>query len=88
MRNTLRKVDMRFFDTSLFEMKATRVRARRARKNRPARKSGIEVRITFKNPSDAAEGKLTRHQLKDKFHYVYLDFGPPTPAAKNTGKAP
>jgi len=85
LRNTLRKVDMRFFDTALFEMKATRVRARRARKSRPARKSGIEVRITFKNASDAAEGKIGRHQLKDKFHYIYLDFGPPTPVSS---KAP
>ncbi len=86
LRNTRRKVDMRFFDTALFEMKATRVRARRARKDRPARKSGVEIRIAFKNPSDAGEGKVSRHQLKDKFHYIYLDFGPPTPVSK-TGKA-
>lgn len=77
LRNTLRKVDMRFFDTALFEMKAKRVYARRAYKGRPARKAGIEVRITFKNPVNAGEGKISRAVLKDKFHYIYLDFGPP-----------
>lgn len=83
-RNTRRKLDTRYFDTAIFGIKARRVHARRAHKDRPARKAGIEVRITFKNAADAREGKISRAVLKDKFSYVFLDFGPGTPAAKSS----
>lgn len=83
-RNTLRKLDTRYFDTAIDWVDARRVRARRARKGRSARKSGIEVHIAFKNAADAREGKVSRALMKDKFQYVFLDFGAGTPAAKTS----
>lgn len=73
-RNVSRRLDMRFFDTSLRELKSKRVSRRRATKTRPAQAAGIELRITFKDPSDAQLAEASMRQEKDGYTYLYLDF--------------
>ncbi len=87
-RNTLRRLDVRFFDTSLLEVKSKRVRRRRAHKGQPARKAGIELHITFKNPADLHEATAQLHKEKDDFYYLYLDFGPATPLPEGEQETP
>jgi hypothetical protein len=72
--NTWRRIDTRFFDNPLGSIVAKAVRAARATKNRPARKTGIEVRVTFKNPKDAREGSLRTATEADGMFYAYLAF--------------
>jgi hypothetical protein len=73
--NTWRQVDTRFFDNPLAGMVARPVRAARATKTSPARGSGIEVRVTFKNPKDAREGTVRAAAAEaDGMYYAYLAF--------------
>jgi hypothetical protein len=73
--NTWRQVDTRFFDNPLAGMVARPVRAARATKASPARGSGIEVRVTFKNPKDAREGTVRAATAEaDGMYYAYLAF--------------
>jgi len=74
-RNTWRQVDTRFFDNPLAYVIARQVGAARATKNRPARSSGIDVRITFKNPKDTHEGNVRAAAADaDGFYYAYVAF--------------
>ena len=77
-RNTIRRIDTRFFSTAVLEIKTMRVSRRRARKGKPARKAGIEIHVTFKNPADAREATASLKKEKDDFFYLYLDFSPAT----------
>ncbi len=71
-RNARRRLDTRFFETSLRQVVPKRAR----RKGK--RKAGVALHISFKNPSDArsASAQLSREQ--DGYYYLYLDFGPGT----------
>jgi len=83
--NTWRTVDTRFFDNPLSFVQARQVGATRATKTRPARGSGIDVRITFKNPKDAREGTLRAAAADaDGMFYAYLGF----PEGTDTGGKP
>jgi hypothetical protein len=76
--NTWRFIDTRFFETPL-----SRVVAKRKGK-------GIEVRISFKNAKDAAQGSVRTATEADGLYYAYLAFsgtGTPTETAP-TAKAP
>jgi len=79
--NTGRPVDTRFFDNPLARIAAKKVRAERA-KGRAARAAGIEVRIAFKQASDAQEGQVRSETGPDGMHYVYLTFPPGTAPAE------
>jgi len=74
--NTWRPIDTRFFDTSV-----ARVTARKKGK-------GIEVRVAFKNPKDAAQGSVRTATEADGRYYVYLSFAGGSSAAEPTPKAP
>jgi len=65
--NARRPLDTRFFDTTLRRVVSKRVRG------------AIQLRISFKNPADAA--KATADMQKndgDGYTYLFLDFGPPS----------
>jgi len=68
-RNASRRLDTRFFETSLREVLPKR--ARRQGK----RKAGLALHISFKNPSDAQSASAKVSKEQDGFHYLYLDFG-------------
>jgi hypothetical protein len=72
--NTWRQIDTRFFDNPLAGMVARAVRATRAGKGRPARSSGIAIRVKFKNPKDAREASVTTKTEADGLYYAYLAF--------------
>ncbi len=72
--NTWRQVDTRFFDNPISGMVARQVGAARASKSHPAHRSGIDVRIAFKNPKDAREGAVRSQAEADGMHYTYLAF--------------
>jgi hypothetical protein len=76
VRNLRRHVDTRFFANPLAQITARVVSARRARKGRPARSAGVEVRIQFKNPKDAKEAAVRTATEADGLNYVYLSFPP------------
>jgi hypothetical protein len=76
-RNVSRRLDMRFFDSALRQVISKRVFKQRARKNRPAQTPGIELRIHFKTPADAAQATATMRAAKDGYHYLLLDFAAP-----------
>jgi hypothetical protein len=76
VRNLRRHVDTRFFANPLARITAKPVSARRARKGRPARQAGVEVRIQFKNPKDAKEASVRTATEADGLNYVYLSFPP------------
>jgi len=84
-QNTWRLVDTRFFDNPLAGLVARGVGARRGTKKTAARTAGIDVRITFKNPKDAREGKLHTGTEADGMFYAYLDFPEGTEPAGTTG---
>jgi hypothetical protein len=87
-QNTWRLVDTRFFDNPLAGLVARGVSARRGTKKQPARAAGIDVRITFKNPKDAREGKLRTQTEADGMFYAYLDFPEGTEAPGDAKQAP
>ncbi|ACY16254.1 hypothetical protein Hoch_3754 [Haliangium ochraceum DSM 14365] len=76
-RNVSRRLDTRFFDTSLAQVLSKRVGKRRARRDTPARTAGIELSVTFKDPSAAREAQIEARQAEDGYHYLYLEFDPP-----------
>jgi len=79
--NTGRPIDTRFFENPLARITARKVRAARASKGRAGHPAGIEVRIAFKNASDAREGQLRAETGPDGLHYVFLAFPPGSAAA-------
>lgn len=76
-RNARRRLDTRFFKTGLRQVTSRRVGKRRARGDRPARAAGIEVRIQFKDPSQARTARADIVSEKDGYHYLFLDFAGP-----------
>jgi len=74
-RNVRRPLDTRFFDTPVARVTVKKVGARRARKGRPARKAGVEVRVAFKRAADAREASARTATEADHWFYLYLDFG-------------
>lgn len=79
-RNARRRLDVRYFDTSLLMITNKRVSAARAKGDRPAHKRGIRLAIEFKNPNDARAAQASVQKEADGFYYLYLDFGPGTDA--------
>lgn len=77
--NTRRPLDTRFFESPVARVAAKAVRARKKTRKAPARKAGIEVRISFKNASDAREGNLRQETEADGTYVIYLDI----PAARS-----
>jgi hypothetical protein len=73
--NTRRPLDTRFFESTEARVTARAVRARKKTRKAPARKGGIEVRITFKNAADAREGNLRQETAPDGTFVIYLDLG-------------
>ncbi len=75
--NTWRFIDTRFFETTLAKVA-------------PKRKGkGIEVRVTFKNPKDAAQGSVRTATEADGLYYAYLSFsGTSAPATEAEKPAP
>lgn len=67
-QNTWRPIDTRFFETTL-----SRITARKKGK-------GIEVRVAFKNPKDAAQGSVKTSTEADGMYYVYVSFTGTAPA--------
>jgi hypothetical protein len=85
VRNTRRPIDTRYFENPLSRITAKPVKARRAKKGRPGRKAGIEVRIQFKNPKDANEASVRTATEADGLFYAYLSFPPGTDLPSTTG---
>jgi hypothetical protein len=76
-QNTWRPIDTRFFDTPIARITAKKVR------------KGVEVRVAFKNPKDAAQGTVRTATEADGFYYAYLDFaGGGAPPAAATDEPP
>jgi hypothetical protein len=62
-QNTWRPIDTRFFATPV-----ARVTAKK-------KGSSVEVRITYKNPKEAAQGAVRTETGADGMYYVHLGFG-------------
>ena len=73
-RNARRRLDTRFFATTLRLVTSRAVGKRRARKGKPAQTMGIELRIQFKNASDTRQARAELVEEKDGYHYLFLDF--------------
>ena len=73
-RNAARRVDATFFGTAVAEILGKHVRTKRKR----TRTTGVEFRITFRDQKNVAKAKISSHKGGDGFHYLYLDFDPPT----------
>ena len=89
-QNAGRPIDTRFFDNPLAKIAARSVGASRATKAHPARKSGIEARIAFKNAKDAKEAAVRTATEADGLYYAYLSFpeGTASSAPVSTPKQP
>jgi len=74
-QNTWRPIDTHFFENPLSRIAARRVGAARATKAGPAHAAGIEVKIAFKNATDAKEGATRTATEADGYYYAYLSFG-------------
>ncbi len=74
--NDTRPLDTRFFETAVSRVAAKRVAATGRGKKRTA--AGVEVRIQFKDAKSARSGDARLEKAADGFHYLYLDFGPPS----------
>ena len=82
-----RTIDTRYFDNPLSAINAHPVGAARASKAGPAHASGIEVRLTFKNPKDAHEAQVRTATESDGMFYTYLTFAEGADAAANAPPA-
>jgi hypothetical protein len=71
-QNTWRPIDTRFFDTPIARVVARRASAAKGKNSHPA---DVEVRITFKNPKDAAQAAVRTATEQDGYFYAYLTFG-------------
>jgi len=70
--NTRRPIDTRFFDNPLARITAQP--GKRASKKSRSKARGIDVRIVFKNPKEAAPGTLRMATEADGLFYAYLSF--------------
>jgi hypothetical protein len=87
-RNATRPLDTRFFGSTVARIVPRRVGARRAGKGQPAHKAGVELRIEFKNPADAAEATVSAKVEQDGYFYVYLDFPAAAPSTDPAAPPP
>lgn len=81
--NARRRLDARFFDTAVRQVTTNRIKRQRRSKRRRGRRGrasgGVEVRIAFKNPADAAEGNASMATSKeDGYTYLFLDLAAPS----------
>lgn len=67
-QNTWRPIDTRYFDTPLERIVARKIGGAHAHGR------GIELQITFKHPSDAAQAQLRSATEADGYYYSYLTF--------------
>lgn len=75
-QNTWRPIDTRFFATSVARVSAKK------------KGSAVEVRITFKNAKDAAQGEVRTATGADGMYYVHLGFaGGPSAAVSAPDKS-
>jgi hypothetical protein len=75
-QNTWRQLDTRFFDTPISKIVAGYGKSR-----------AIEVRVTFKNPKEAAQAQMRTATEGDGYFYAYLTFGGGgAPSAQNPEK--
>ncbi len=86
-RNARRRIETRYFDTSIMLISSKRVRRRRAHKGRPAQSGGVAFYIQFKNPSDARQAQARLGKLEDGYYYLNLDFGPATSGTSSPGSS-
>ncbi|MBT8493673.1 MAG: hypothetical protein KJO07_11485 [Deltaproteobacteria bacterium] len=84
-RNTRRRLDTRFFDTAVATVRSKRARRRRARKGRPAQKSGVVLSFRFKTADDAQQAQASMSKAEDGYTYLYLDFSPAKERADDSG---
>jgi hypothetical protein len=70
-QNTWRQLDTRYFDTPILKIVAGYGKKK---------KGNIEVRVTFKNPKDAAQAQMRTATGSDGYFYAYLTFGGGTSA--------
>jgi hypothetical protein len=70
--NTRRPIDTRFFDNPLARITAQP--GKRSSKRSKSKARGIDVRIVFKNPKEAAAGTLRMATEADGLFYAYLSF--------------
>lgn len=85
VQNTRRPIDTSYFDNPIARISARTVKASRARKGKPAQAAGVEVRISFKNPRDAAPGSLRTATEADGRAYTYLSFARGTVPTETVG---
>lgn len=77
--NTRRAIETAYFDNPIARITTRKVKAQRKRKGVKATPAGVEVRIQFKNPRDAAPGSLKVATEADGLNYTYLSFPKGTP---------
>jgi hypothetical protein len=65
-QNTWRQLDTRFFDTPISRIVAGYGKGKHG--------APIEVRVTFKNPKDAAQAQMRTSTEPDGYFYAYLTF--------------
>jgi hypothetical protein len=82
-RNARRALDVRYFESTVQRIEPKTVSARKAKKDQPKRKAGVELRVEFKNPADAAAAAASTATEQDGYVYIYFDF-PAAPAAQGS----
>jgi hypothetical protein len=80
-RQVRRPLYTQHFGTPVEKITVKKVGARKARKGKPARKAGIEVRIQLERAADAREAAARTQLEADGYFYLYLDVGASGPAA-------
>lgn len=75
-RQVRRPLYTQHFDTPVEKITVKKVSGRKARKGKPGRKAGIEVRIQVQNAADAREAAARTQLESDGNFYLYLDVGP------------
>jgi hypothetical protein len=75
-RQVRRPLYTQHFDSPVRKITVKKVGARKARKGRPGRKAGIEVRIQVASAADAREAAARSAMEADGYFYLYLDVGP------------
>ena len=80
-RQVRRPLYTQHFDTPVEKITVKKVSGRKARKGKPGRKAGYEVRIQMQNAADAREASARTAVEADGYFYLYLDVGPSGPAA-------
>lgn len=75
-RQVRRPLYTQHFGTPVEKITVKKVGARKARKGKPGRKAGIEVRIQLGRAADALEAAARTQLEADGYFYLYLDVAP------------